>query len=153
MHPPYGRKTPRQKPSVRDWYGTLCVHQLMEARRGRGILRWVCLCTCTCVGAEINSFLCTASKWINKNLLPVLLIRIRIRRIRMFLSLLDPDPLVGGMDPDQWRTQGGWTGCTCIPRASLPPAMCIPPPSPAWKAGYEKRWGIGQQEKNKSLFT
>jgi hypothetical protein len=25
---------------------------------------------------------------------------IRIRRIRMFLGLLDPDPLVGGMDPD-----------------------------------------------------
>ncbi len=36
----------------------------------------------------------------------------------------------------------------CIP----PPAMCIPP-SPAWKAGYEKRWGSGQQEKNASLFT
>jgi hypothetical protein len=29
---------------------------------------------------------------------PVL--RIRIRRIRMFLALLDPDPLVRGMDPD-----------------------------------------------------
>ncbi len=27
-------------------------------------------------------------------------IRIRIRRIRMFLGLLDPDPLVRGMDPD-----------------------------------------------------
>jgi hypothetical protein len=26
-------------------------------------------------------------------------LRIRIRRIRMFLSLLDPDPLVRGMDP------------------------------------------------------
>ena len=36
----------------------------------------------------------------------------------------------------------------CIP----PLAMCIPP-SPAWKAGYEKRWGSGQQEKNASLFT
>ncbi len=33
---------------------------------------------------------------------PVLRIRIRIRRIRMFLSLLDPDldPLAVGMDPD-----------------------------------------------------
>ncbi len=30
--------------------------------------------------------------------LPVL--RIRIRRIRMFVGLLDPDPLVRGMDPD-----------------------------------------------------
>jgi hypothetical protein len=32
----------------------------------------------------------------------VLPIRIRIRRIRMFLGLLDPDPdlLVKGMDPD-----------------------------------------------------
>jgi hypothetical protein len=30
----------------------------------------------------------------------VLRIWIRIRRIRMFLSLLDPDPLVRGMDPD-----------------------------------------------------
>jgi hypothetical protein len=29
----------------------------------------------------------------------VLRIRIRIRRIRMFLVLLDPDPLVRGMDP------------------------------------------------------
>ncbi len=29
-----------------------------------------------------------------------------------------PDP------PDQWRTQGGCTGCTCIP----PPPLCIPPP-------------------------
>jgi hypothetical protein len=27
-------------------------------------------------------------------------IRIRIRWIRMFLGVLDPDPLVGGMDPD-----------------------------------------------------
>jgi hypothetical protein len=27
-------------------------------------------------------------------------LRIRIRRIHMFLSLLDPDPLVKGMDPD-----------------------------------------------------
>jgi hypothetical protein len=27
-------------------------------------------------------------------------IRIRIRRIRKFLGLLDPDPLVRGMDPD-----------------------------------------------------
>ncbi len=28
------------------------------------------------------------------------LLGIRIRRIRMFLGLLDPDPLVGGMNPD-----------------------------------------------------
>ncbi len=27
-------------------------------------------------------------------------LRIRIRRIRMFLGLLNPDPLVRGMDPD-----------------------------------------------------
>jgi hypothetical protein len=27
-------------------------------------------------------------------------LRIRIRRIRMFLGLLDPDPLVRGVDPD-----------------------------------------------------
>jgi hypothetical protein len=32
--------------------------------------------------------------------LSVLRIRIRIRRIRMFLGLLDPDPLVRGVDPD-----------------------------------------------------
>jgi hypothetical protein len=31
---------------------------------------------------------------------PVLRIRIRIHRIYMFLGLLDPDPLVRGMDPD-----------------------------------------------------
>jgi hypothetical protein len=31
---------------------------------------------------------------------PVLRIRIRIRQIRMFLGLLDPDPLVRGMDPN-----------------------------------------------------
>ena len=31
---------------------------------------------------------------------PVLRIRIRIHRIHMFLGLLDPDPLVRGMDPD-----------------------------------------------------
>jgi hypothetical protein len=31
---------------------------------------------------------------------PVLRIRIRIRRVRMFLGLLDPDPLVRGVDPD-----------------------------------------------------
>jgi hypothetical protein len=30
----------------------------------------------------------------------VLRIRIRIHRIRMFLGLLDPDPLVRDMDPD-----------------------------------------------------
>jgi hypothetical protein len=30
----------------------------------------------------------------------VLRIRIRIHRIHMFLGLLDPDPLVRGMDPD-----------------------------------------------------
>jgi hypothetical protein len=30
----------------------------------------------------------------------VLWIRIRIRRIHMFLGLPDPDPLVRGMDPD-----------------------------------------------------
>ncbi len=28
-------------------------------------------------------------------------LRIRIHRIHMFLGLLDPDPLVRGMDPDQ----------------------------------------------------
>jgi len=28
------------------------------------------------------------------------LLRIRIRRIRKFLGLLDPDPLVKGTDPD-----------------------------------------------------
>ena len=44
----------------------------------------------------------------------------------------------------QGRTQGGCTGCTCIP-PPRPCALCIPPP--AWKAGYEKRWGSGQQEK------
>jgi len=27
-------------------------------------------------------------------------LRIRIHRIKMFLGLLDPDPLVRGMDPD-----------------------------------------------------
>jgi hypothetical protein len=32
--------------------------------------------------------------------LPVLRIRIRIRRIHMVLGLLDPDPLVRGMDLD-----------------------------------------------------
>ncbi len=31
---------------------------------------------------------------------PLLRIQIRIRRIRMFLSLPDPGPLVSGMDPD-----------------------------------------------------
>jgi hypothetical protein len=31
---------------------------------------------------------------------PVLGIRIRIRSIRMFLGLPDPDPLIRGMDPD-----------------------------------------------------
>jgi hypothetical protein len=36
--------------------------------------------------------------WTNN--LTVLRIRIRIRRIRMFLGLLDPDPLVRGMDLD-----------------------------------------------------
>ncbi len=44
----------------------------------------------------------------------------------------------------QWRTQGGCTGCTCIPPSPPcipPPSMCIPPlPS---LAGYEKRWGSG----------
>ncbi len=53
------------------------------------------------------------------------------------------------MGGQQGRTQGGCTGCTCIPLPPLcippPPAMCIPP-SPAWKAGYEKRWGSGQQD-------
>ncbi len=39
-----------------------------------------------------------------------------------------------------------------------PPCASPPPPRPfasppAWKAGYEKRWGSGQQEKNASLFT
>jgi hypothetical protein len=29
----------------------------------------------------------------------ITVLRIRIRRIRMFLGLLDPDPLVRGMDP------------------------------------------------------
>jgi hypothetical protein len=31
---------------------------------------------------------------------PVPVLRIRIHRIHMFLGLLDPDPLVRGMDPD-----------------------------------------------------
>jgi hypothetical protein len=31
---------------------------------------------------------------------PVLRIQIRIRRIRIFLGLLDPDPFVRGVDPD-----------------------------------------------------
>ncbi len=39
------------------------------------------------------------------------------------------------------------------PCASPPPWPCASPPSPAWKAGYEKGWGSGQQEKNASLFT
>jgi len=34
-----------------------------------------------------------------------------------------------------------------VPVLPPPPAMCIPP-SPAWKAGYEKRCGSVQQEKN-----
>ncbi len=38
------------------------------------------------------------------------------------------------------------------PCASPPPAMCIPPP-PQPQAGYEKRGGSGQQEKNEILFT
>jgi hypothetical protein len=33
------------------------------------------------------------------------MLRIRIRRIRMFLGLLDPDPLVRGMDPDPSNTK------------------------------------------------
>jgi hypothetical protein len=45
----------------------------------------------------------------------------------------------------QGRTQGGCTGAS-------PSWPCASPP-PAWKAGYEKRWGSGQQEKNASLFT
>jgi hypothetical protein len=36
--------------------------------------------------------------WIKVNLVPVL--GIRIRRIRMFMGLPDPDPLVRGIDPD-----------------------------------------------------
>jgi hypothetical protein len=42
----------------------------------------------------------------------------------------------------------------CIPprpcSSPPPPAMFIPPPR--WKAGYEKTWGSGQQEKNASWF-
>ncbi len=40
--------------------------------------------------------------------------------------------------------------CACV---HPPPRPCASPPSPAWKAGYEKRWCSGQQEKNASLFT
>ncbi len=39
------------------------------------------------------------------------------------------------------------------PCASPPPGHVHPPPPPAGKAGYDKRWGSGQQEKNASLFT
>ncbi len=39
------------------------------------------------------------------------------------------------------------------PCASPPPGHVHPPPSPAGKAGYERRWVSGQQEKNASLFT
>ncbi len=43
---------------------------------------------------------CPHLKLINVELRPALRIRIQIRRIRMYLDLLDPDPLVRGMDPD-----------------------------------------------------
>ncbi len=46
----------------------------------------------------------------------------------------------------QGRSQGGCTGCTCIPPPP-PPGHVHPPP--AWKAGYEKRWGCGQGNKKK----
>ncbi len=50
---------------------------------------------------------------------------------------------------NQWRTQGGCTGCTCIP-----PPLCIPPPtrpcasppSPAWEAGYDQLCRAGQSQ-------
>ncbi len=43
-----------------------------------------------------------ATDWfvLSELLEPVLRIRIRIYQIHMFLGLLDPDPLVRGMDPD-----------------------------------------------------
>ncbi len=37
----------------------------------------------------------------NQDFFAVLRIRIRIHRIHKFLGLLDPDPLVRSMDPDQ----------------------------------------------------
>jgi hypothetical protein len=42
----------------------------------------------------------TINKLRSINLLSSAVLRIRIHRIHMFLSLLDPDPLVRCMDPD-----------------------------------------------------
>jgi hypothetical protein len=40
-----------------------------------------------------------------------------------------------------------------VPRGDAQDARASPPPSPAWKAGYEKRWGSGQHEKkNQNIF-
>jgi hypothetical protein len=61
------------------------------------------------------------SKWIKLGTTPskscaVLGIRIRILRIRMFLGLPDPDPLVRGADPDPSLSH------KCIERAEIMPA-------------------------------
>jgi hypothetical protein len=45
-----------------------------------------------------------------------------LRQLRLFLLYI----LLKESAYEQWRTQGGCTGCTCIP----PPPLCIPPPQP-----------------------
>ena len=60
----------------------------------------------------------------------------------IYFIIIDPDP---GSPYPQWRTQGGCTGCTCIPPpppVHPPPGHVHPPPPP------QPRWGSGQQEKN-----
>ncbi len=61
---------------------------------------------------------------------------------------------MSGYNLCQGRTQGGCTGCTCIP---LPPlcipllAMCIPP-SRAWKAGEKMRQWATRKKCNITIW-
>ncbi len=76
--------------AARDYLGS---SEGGEAEAGAGALSWL-------AGVLREE---AADRWggsLALTLLQVLRIWIRIRRIHMFLGLLDPDPLVRGMDPD-----------------------------------------------------
>ncbi len=82
------------------------------------------------------------------------------KRYRMLLpcTVGDPDPNVfgpagsgSGSISQRWAV--AYPGGDAQDAHAFPPGHVHPPPSPAWKAGYEKRWGSGQQEKNANLLT
>ncbi len=75
----------------------------------------------------------------------------RVDRVLGFLELEPPPPPSGVPRGDAQDARAS----PLPPPVHPPPRPCASPPSPAWKASNEKRWGSGHwaTRKNASLFT